>query len=68
MLKFWLKKDRLNFTEGWITQQREMVVDEDKEDVLARFCSTTNTRSVDEILGFIAKAEGDGMSKIADVF
>ena len=68
MLKFWLKKDRLDFTKGWITPQHDMLVDKDKEDLLAQFYLTTNTHSADQILRSIAKAEGDGMSNIINIF
>ena len=34
MLKFWLKKDCLNFTKGWITLQNNMMLGEDDDDLL----------------------------------
>jgi hypothetical protein len=36
MLKFHLKKARLNFTEGWVTSDEEMLADEPDEDLLAK--------------------------------
>ena len=34
MLKFHLKKERLNFTVGWITSEKQMVDDDPDEDLL----------------------------------
>jgi hypothetical protein len=34
MLKFHLKKERLNFTEFWITQERQMAEDDPEVDLL----------------------------------
>ena len=36
MLKFRLKKDRLNFTAGWITSEKDMVDDGPEEDLLRK--------------------------------
>ena len=36
MLKFHLKKERLNFTAGWITSEKDLVDDEPKEDLLQK--------------------------------
>ncbi len=35
MLKFHLKKSRLNFMDGWVTSIKEMVSDDPEEDLLA---------------------------------
>jgi hAT family C-terminal dimerisation region len=37
MLKFHLKKERLNFTKGWMTVENEMLEDEPEEDLLQKF-------------------------------
>ena len=65
MLKFWLKKDRLNFTKDWITPQQDMAFDEDNDDLLAQMLSTP---SLDEILTAIARVEGDDVSGTPDIF
>jgi hypothetical protein len=36
MLKFHLKKERLNFTAGWITSEKQMVDDDPDEDLLRK--------------------------------
>jgi hypothetical protein len=36
MLKFCLKKDRLNFMAGWITSEKDMVDDGPEEDLLRK--------------------------------
>ena len=36
MLKFHLKKERLNFTTGWITSEKQMVDDDPDEDLLRK--------------------------------
>ena len=69
MLKFWIKKDRLNFTKDWITPQKEMVINEDNDDLLAHLFSTMNVgSSLDEVLGAIARVEGDKVLNTTDVF
>jgi len=35
MLKFHLRKERLNFTKGWMTSEKQMVNDTPDEDLLA---------------------------------
>lgn len=65
MLKFWLKKDHLNFTKDWITPQQDMAFDEDNDDLLAQMLSTP---SLDEILTAIARVEGDDVSGTPDIF
>ncbi|KAF8137053.1 ribonuclease H-like domain-containing protein [Boletus edulis] len=68
MLKFWLKKDRLNFTNDWITPQKDMAFDEDDNDLLARLFSTTNVSTLDNILSAIARVEDDDVSGTTVVF
>jgi hypothetical protein len=36
MLKFHLKKERLNFTAGWVTSEKQMVDDDPDEDLLRK--------------------------------
>ncbi|KIM60351.1 hypothetical protein SCLCIDRAFT_52033, partial [Scleroderma citrinum Foug A] len=69
MLKFWIKKDRLNFMKDWITPQKEMVTNEQSEDLLARLFSTMDiSSSLDEVLGAIASIEGDKVSNDTAIF
>ena len=42
MLKFHLKKVRLNFTEGWITSEEQMLEDDPDEDLLAKLVEGLN--------------------------
>ena len=69
MLKFWIKKDRLNFTKDWITPQKEMVTNEQSEDLLAWLFSTMDiSSSLDEVLGAIASMEGDEVLNDTAIF
>lgn len=68
MLKFWLKKDRLNFTKGWLTSQKDMTFDEDNDDLLSRLFSTTERSTLDEILSSIARVEGDEVFGAPEIF
>lgn len=72
MLKFWLKKDRLDFTKDWITPQKEMMMndgdDDDDDDILGRLFSTMDASSVEEVLRAIATAEGDELSSATEIF
>lgn len=69
MLKFWIKKDRLNFTKDWITPQKEMVTNEQSEDLLARLFSTMDiSSSLDEVLSAIASMEGDEVLNDTAIF
>jgi hypothetical protein len=43
MLKFYLKKERLNFTQNWLTPENHMTHDEpDEEDLLCRLLQPEN--------------------------
>jgi hypothetical protein len=57
MLKFHLKKERLDFTRGWITSQKLLLEDEPDEPV------TINrpVQDLDSILRTIMQEEGDGV-------
>ena len=61
MLKFWLKKDRLHFTQQWITSEKDMVYDEDTEDALARLTTAEGSLNdaMVQAIDAIASAEGD---------
>ncbi|KIK92382.1 hypothetical protein PAXRUDRAFT_147475, partial [Paxillus rubicundulus Ve08.2h10] len=73
MLKFFLKKDRLDFTKGWATSQKEMLMDMDDKDLLASIVAAnlagdTLTKAVDDVIGAIADGEGDETPDIPEVF
>lgn len=68
MLKFWLKKDHLNFTKDWITPQKDMAFNEDNNNLLAQLFSTANASSLDNILSSIARVEGDNISSSTVIF
>ena len=68
MTKFFLKKERLNFMNGWITLEKEMQQDIEGEDRLAKVIDANLTKSelaqaVDDIMIAIAKDEADDMDK-----
>lgn len=42
MLKYHLKKERLNFTEGWRLKERELTEDAPEEDLLCELLSDGN--------------------------
>ena len=68
MTKFFLKKERLNFMNGWITPEKEMQQDIEGEDWLAKVIDANLTKSelaqaVDDIMIAIAKDEADDMDE-----
>jgi len=50
MLKFALKKARLNFTDGWITPEKVMREREPEEDLLAALLGTNGEDVLDRII------------------
>ncbi|KIJ58483.1 hypothetical protein HYDPIDRAFT_102552 [Hydnomerulius pinastri MD-312] len=67
MLKFLLKKEHLNFTKGWIPSQKEMLHDEDTDDVLARLV-TGMGGNIDDAINVITEEEGDTIEEQAQIF
>ena len=68
MTKFFLKQERLDFTCGWITSEKEMQQDVEGEDLLAKVIEANLTRSeveqaVDDIMVAIAKDEADDIDE-----
>ncbi|KAI6000239.1 hypothetical protein EDC04DRAFT_2584110 [Pisolithus marmoratus] len=61
MLKFWLKKDHLHFMREWVTSEREIVHDEDTEDVLGHLTMAEGSlnEAMTQAIDAIASAEGD---------
>lgn len=61
MLKFWLKKERLDFTKGWATPEADMLINEDNSHLLGRLFASDDKDFCD-VLGVIGREEGDGIS------
>ena len=62
MLKFHLKKSRLHFMKGWLTSEKQMVVDdadEDKEDPLVALLQGNFQNSLDAIMHSINQDDQD---------
>ncbi|KIK93191.1 hypothetical protein PAXRUDRAFT_145606, partial [Paxillus rubicundulus Ve08.2h10] len=64
MSKFFLKKDHLQFMEGWVTQQHEMLRDKDDDDLLAQVVDIGLNPDkimevVDDVMVVIGEDEGD---------
>ena len=69
MLKFWLKKEHLDFTRNWMISEKEMV-DDDLDDALGRLAladGNSNDAMV-EAIDAIASAEGDTLLEHAQMF
>jgi hypothetical protein len=50
MLKFYLKKTRLNFMEGWIMPESEMLKDDPDEDLLVKLLQGNFQDGMDQII------------------
>jgi hypothetical protein len=50
MQKFRLKKERLNFMDGWVTQEKQMVEDDPDEDLLRKLFERNAHNSFDTII------------------
>ena len=59
MLKFALKKSRLNFTEGWITAESEMQEQEPDEDLLAMLLQDNREDMLDKIISAFGEDGSD---------
>jgi hypothetical protein len=60
MLKFGLKQNRLSFTDGWVTDEKLMQLEEFNEtDHLAALVDGDAVGMMDELLAAIADAEDD---------
>ena len=73
MTKFFLKKERLNFTEGWVTSQKDMHVAVMDNNLLATIIETalnhdSLTHQIDDIIGAIGEDEGDEMDDNPSLF
>lgn len=60
MLKFALKKARLDFTAGWITSENDMQECEPEEDLLAALLGNNGEDSLDKIIQDLGESDSDG--------
>jgi hypothetical protein len=62
MLKFGLKQDRLNFTGGWITDEKAMQIDESYDtDYLGNLINKDSADAMDVLLAAIGDTDDDDM-------
>ena len=66
MTKFFLKKEWLNFTEGWAMSQKDMHIEVANNNLLSTIVETvlnhdSLTHQIDDIIGAIGEDEGDKM-------
>lgn len=57
MLKFHLKKERLNFTAGWITPEKDLVDDEPEEDLLQNLLRGDFQDALDRVIRTVSDFE-----------
>ena len=57
MVKFHLKKERLNFTKTWMTDQKEMMEDEPEEDLLDKLLKDNSDDAMDNAIQSINASE-----------
>ena len=50
MLKFNLKKEHLNFAEGWMTSEKQMTEDEPDEDLLCNLLQGDFQNALDHVI------------------
>jgi hypothetical protein len=60
MLKFALKKARLDFTAGWITSESDMQEREPEEDLLAALLGDSGEDSIDKLIRDLGEDDPDG--------
>ena len=58
MLKFHIKKERLNFMEGWIMAENQMLEDDPDDDLLVKLLSGNFQNGLDQIIESINLDEG----------
>ena len=73
MTKFFLKKERLNFTEGWVTSQKDMHIAVADNNLLSTIVETvlshdSLTHQIDDIIGAIGEDKGDEMDNNPSLF
>ena len=50
MLKYYLKKEQLNFTDGWSLSEKELIEDAPEEDMLRKLLSDNFQDALDHIM------------------
>ena len=60
MLKFQIRKERLDFTTGWKTSQDDMIDDNTEEDLLQKVLLANFQDSMDSVIQAINKDEDEG--------
>jgi hypothetical protein len=75
MLKFFLKKERLNFTKGWAITQPEMMVEVSDDDILATIVEANVSAetadlqgALNDVMYFIGDEEGDELAEMPELF
>ena len=73
MMKFFLKKEHLNFMNGWATAQKEMLTEVAEDDLLgmivgAHVNGESLSHAIDDIIGAIADDEGDKFDDSPELF
>ena len=72
MMKFFLKKERMDFMHGWITSEKDMQQDIEGEDLFAKAIDANLMRSkveqaVDDIMVAIVKDEADNIDECISI-
>jgi hypothetical protein len=67
MLKFHLKKERLNFTAGWMTPEKQMVDDDPDEDLLDGLLTGDYQDALDRAIRFMNSDEDKTSTDKLDV-
>ena len=73
MMKFFLKKECLNFMCGWVKAQQEMLSETVDDDLLAviidaNVVNESLSHAMDDIIGAIADDEGDEFDNEPELF
>ncbi|KIK17361.1 hypothetical protein PISMIDRAFT_111636 [Pisolithus microcarpus 441] len=75
MLKFFFKKEWLNFMRGWVTSQVQMLVNVDDNDILALIVESSLATDaaglqgvLNDIIYFIGEEEGDELAEVPQLF
>ncbi len=57
MQKFMIKKERLNFMEGWMTQEKQLVDDDPDVDLLQMLLDEDTENNFDNVIRSISQHE-----------
>jgi hypothetical protein len=67
MVKFHLKKERLDFTNGWVTSQKILLEDEPDEPDTENMSAQDDPQTLDRTLRMIIQEEGDGVDDTVEL-